>query len=104
MGFYSDVYSSPENHGLKIIAMLDEAGLCYEFNMFGVWVDDKGNLYYGADMGCSCPSPFENTSIEGLTKASKGVIMDEAKFWGATAEQVMELFDVLDAQPGTWQR
>ena len=99
-----DVYSQPEHFGLSLIRMLDEDGLSWEFNMFGVWQDLDGQLYYANDSGCSFPSPFENfNDLTELTPASKAAIMDAARYWGATAGQLADLFDVLDRLPGTWQ-
>lgn len=53
------VYYSPENHGLEIVGTA-EAGWDYEFDMFVIWRDATGQLYYAMDSGCSCPSPFED--------------------------------------------
>ena len=53
-----DVYSNPENYGLKILAEASEDE-AYQFNMFVVWEDCAGGMYYADDSGCSCPSPFE---------------------------------------------
>lgn len=55
----SDVYYKPEEHGLSILGSA-ELDLAYEFDMFVVWQADNGQLYYGSDCGCSCPSPFED--------------------------------------------
>jgi hypothetical protein len=99
-----DVYNEPEHFGLTLIRMLDEPGLSWEFNMFGVWRDLDGQLYYATDMGCSCPSPFEDyNGLSDLVPASKAGIMAEARDWGATDGQLADLFDVLDRLPGTWQ-
>lgn len=62
-----DVWSEPEAFGLEIVADFD-GGVAYEFDMVVVWKDRSGNLYWAADAGCSCPSPFEDySSIESLT-------------------------------------
>lgn len=40
----------------------------YEFNMTRVYQQiSTGDLFYATDMGCSCPSPFEDTEESDLT-------------------------------------
>lgn len=98
-----DVYYNPENFGLLMLSMLEESGLSWEFNMFGVWRDADSNLYYGVDSGCSCPSPFEDfTSVDSLTRATKRGIMNAARSWGATASQQADLYEILDDLSGSW--
>ena len=70
-----DVYGSPENYNLKILAELDEENLSYEFNMLIVWIENKEEnpkLYWAQDSGCSCPLPFESyQSINDLNLITK---------------------------------
>ena len=54
-----NIYCNPEQFGLKVFAEIDNPALSYEFSMFVVWQGKDGNLFYGEDNGCSCPSPFE---------------------------------------------
>lgn len=66
-----NIYYAPEEFGLEVVSMIEDPG-SYEFNMFVVWKDKKGNLYYDEDSGCSCPSPFENVQgVEQLTRIDK---------------------------------
>lgn len=60
MGYFDDPYSSPEQHGLTSVGELYDPELSYEFSILAVWrrVED-GALFWAADSGCSCPSPFE---------------------------------------------
>lgn len=63
----NDVYYKPENYGLKIVDTY-EADIGYEFDMVTVWEDESGALFWAADSGCSCPSPFEDyNSKDSLT-------------------------------------
>ena len=40
----------------------------YQFNMTRVYQQvSTGDLFYATDMGCSCPSPFEDTEESDLT-------------------------------------
>lgn len=55
-----DVYYDSDHFGLEKVLEIDETGLSYEFNMFVVWKDKDGVYYWASDMGCSCPSPFED--------------------------------------------
>jgi hypothetical protein len=80
-----DVYGSPEKFGLELVVMCDDPGLSYEFDMFGIWRDTAtGQVYYGIDGGCSCPSPFENfTSVDDLTPVSSATELRKAlSAWG----------------------
>lgn len=58
---YSDVYCSPESHGLVLVAEIEYSDGDYQFDLRAVWKHTKsGVLYTGTDSGCSCPSPFED--------------------------------------------
>jgi hypothetical protein len=82
-----DVYNNPEKFDLEIVYVAEEEDLCYEFNMFVVWQDANGALYYATDAGCSCPSPFETyTSLAELTPGSKADIMAELEAWSGVSE------------------
>ncbi|MDO8622641.1 MAG: hypothetical protein Q7R52_00170 [archaeon] len=67
-----NIYYEPEKFGLTIFAFIEKAR-SYDFNMFIVWEDKAGNLFYGQDNGCSCscPSPFESKGIDDLQMISK---------------------------------
>ena len=83
---YENLYSAPQKWALIIVGTLEE-GLSYEFNMFVVWKNMRGEFFYAGDSGCSCPSPFEDyTSISDLTKATKHEVIHAASFWGAAHE------------------
>lgn len=61
MGYFEDIYASPEKHGLRIVETHEEEDLYYEFHMVVLWEDVKTKKrWWGQDSGCSCPSPFEN--------------------------------------------
>ena len=65
---WKNPYYNPELFGLEIVAELNPF-LSYEFDMVVVWKDKEGNLFWAADAGCSCPTPFEDyTSVELLNK------------------------------------
>ena len=54
------IYYTPEHHGLELVGSASEDDMSYEFDIFAVWKDESGNLYWASDSGCSCPSPFES--------------------------------------------
>lgn len=60
MKFTENPYYNPDLCGLEIFDSIDTAG-SYEFDMFVIWkkLDDE-TLWWDADSGCSCPSPFDN--------------------------------------------
>jgi hypothetical protein len=60
LGQWENAYDSPEKLGLEIFGAASDDDLSYEFDMFVVWLDAEGRLYYAYDSGCSCPSPFED--------------------------------------------
>jgi hypothetical protein len=62
-------YYAPEKFNLTILGEVDFGG-GYDFDLFVVWHDILGNLYVGGDSGCSCPSPFEDFTIEDLERTS----------------------------------
>lgn len=63
----SNVYYSPEDFGLVIVAEIDSGG-SYEFDQVVVWRDRAGDLWGAHDCGCSCPTPFEYIKYpEGMT-------------------------------------
>ncbi len=54
------IYINPEEFGLQVVAEIDYSDGDYMFDYRVVWVSENGKLYTGRDMGCSCPSPFED--------------------------------------------
>lgn len=102
MGYGDDVYSSPEKHGLMMVAELDDPEASYSFDLLVVWQHEDGRLFYGTDSGCSCPSPFEYQPLDSLT-----VITDDS--WPEFTESVQkhcQKRDVhFDTDPGEgWTR
>lgn len=64
-----NIYYSPEAYGLEVFEMIQRDDMSYSFDMFVIWKDkDTNTLYYADDMGCSCPSPFEDDSRETITR------------------------------------
>lgn len=61
-----NMYYEPGAFGLEIVGVLD-AGESYEYDLLVLWRDDKGKLYWEAESGCSCPTPFEETSLRGAS-------------------------------------
>lgn len=66
-----DIYNSPESLDLKIVASINDT-TGYDFDMVVVWKHKDGKLYWQADSGYSCPSPFEEydslASLNHLTR------------------------------------
>lgn len=73
-----DVYYSPEKFDLTPVGEIYMHEPNYDFDIIAVWRHNAtGDVYYARDMGCSCPSPFEDyRSIEQLTRLSSET-MDE---------------------------
>ena len=67
----SDIYYSPEKYGLETVAELDLSEPSYSFDLLVVWKRlSDGQLLYGTDSGCSCPSPFEGQDVDDLAEFS----------------------------------
>lgn len=61
-------WNTSEPTGYTSIADVEWDHESYQFNMTRVYVEDStGRLFYAEDSGCSCPSPFEDTTVEELT-------------------------------------
>jgi hypothetical protein len=74
------MYYHPENYGLELVGTAEDTSLGYEFDMFCVWKDAEGRLYWASDSGCSCPEPFGSITVDDLgtgTPAQAGVALME---------------------------
>lgn len=59
MSFYApDLYNQPEHFGLTVVGEAEDADASYSFDIFVVWRDQSGQIYWASDSGCSCPSPL----------------------------------------------
>lgn len=56
-------YYYPEKQSLKVFESIDTAG-SYEFDIFCIWEDSDGKLFWDTDSGCSCPTPFEDHGLD----------------------------------------
>lgn len=66
MTYGRNIYSSPEKYGFSTFGEIDFAG-SYEFDITAVLrAEATGAFFYLSDSGCSCPTPFENTTVEEL--------------------------------------
>jgi hypothetical protein len=93
----SNIYYSPENYGLEIVATLN-GDLGYEFDMLVVWKTKTGRkkLYWAQDSGCSCPSPFEDypniDALNVLTRKTFGELEKATKAVSCVSSQDIDLF------------
>lgn len=97
MGYYEDVYSSPENYGLKLVGEIEWSDESYSFDITALWYHEESKtLYVGSDVGCSCPSPFEDVrDLDGLTKITKSIeLIDYLKEHG-NDEKVGEIGELI---------
>lgn len=81
MSYDANIYDNPEKFGLKIVDVLDEEGLSYEYNTFVVFEDQQGNLLWTEDAGCSCPYPFEGQDRTTLRRGGVKACLADAKEW-----------------------
>lgn len=61
------IHSDPEKFGLTLIGEVDFSDGNYCFDYTAAWRTGDGSLVYADDAGCSCPSPFEDTSVGDMT-------------------------------------
>lgn len=61
----------------------------YNFDLVRVWKDQNGVHWWGADSGCSCPSPYEDfNKIEDFTKLDNEHEFDKLKDHVSTSYEV----------------
>lgn len=66
-----NVYYDPDQHGLETFGEIDWSDGNYCFDLTVVWRrTSDGTFVYCEDLGCSCPTPFEDTPVEKLTAIS----------------------------------
>ena len=66
-----NIYCNPEYFDLQVIGDVDIADI-YEFNILLVLQNIiTKKLYYLQDSGCSCPTPFEDATIDCLQLITK---------------------------------
>lgn len=82
MTYSNNVYYSPENFGLKVVAVGD-AGESYDFSLFVVWRDKDGGLLWAYDAGCSCPEPFEDVRVADLTRGNRQEALTALQRWAS---------------------
>ena len=58
----SNIYYDPKDFGLTLVAEIDKGG-GYDFDKLVVFQKPDGTLWYAADSGCSCPTPFEDIKL-----------------------------------------
>lgn len=68
-------YTDPAAFGLEFLGEIEWSGFTYEFDMTAVWYRSGAlvpQFFWADDSGCSCPTPFENTSYEELRSGGLG--------------------------------
>lgn len=72
--FDNNIYYNPEEFGYEVVKDIELDDEPWQFHLLVIWRDDNGNLVYGVDMGCSCPSPFEYQGPDDLIPYSYGEV------------------------------
>jgi hypothetical protein len=66
-----NVYYDPDEYGLETFGEIDWSDGNYVFDLTVVWRRTADGVFlYADDSGCSCPSPFENTTVNDLNVVS----------------------------------
>lgn len=72
-----NIYYSPEKFGLEIVDEVEWDNEAWQFNLTVAWRDKTtGQIYYGSDSGCSCPSPFEDIGVNDLDEITRENLME----------------------------
>lgn len=66
MGWYDNVVDAAEDYGFSNVGTLELDNEPWQYYMVAVLKNEQG-YYLTTDSGCSCPSPFENATVEDLT-------------------------------------
>lgn len=63
----SDLYYNPEAYGLEAVSTLEDPNASYSFDTVALWrrIAD-GKLFWAADSGCSCPTPFDEYDLRNI--------------------------------------
>ena len=60
-------YFAPEMSGLEQVAHIELSDGAYQYQKVVAWREiATGRILVGRDSGCSCPSPFENHTVDDL--------------------------------------
>lgn len=62
-----NIYSEPKDFGFEMFDEINDDHASYSFDDFVIFKRIlDGALFYAQDSGCSCPCPFENTTVGDL--------------------------------------
>ena len=73
----NNIYYNPEKFGLTTVATIDYSSGSYEFDTRVVWKDKYGHFFTARDSGCSCPTPFEDYSLENISRLDLNELQKE---------------------------
>lgn len=74
--FDNNIYYNPEEFGYEVVKDIELDDEPWQFHLLVIWRDDNGNLVWGTDSGCSCPSPFEDHKPEDLEPYDRQVVQE----------------------------
>ena len=97
------VYYTPGKFGLETVGEADDGG-GYDFDKFVVWRNQRGEYLWAQDQGCSCPTPFEDYSLENLPIGTAADALNDLRVWvkedyewGSRATAAAPLIETLEA-------
>lgn len=87
LGGWSDDSQAAISEHLDLIEDIDLAEPDYSFDLLRIYLrKSDGMLLWATDSGCSCPSPFENTTVGELRESTSATLLDT--FMGEWEEEV----------------
>jgi hypothetical protein len=91
-----NIYYNPEHFELRPVAEIDYSDGNYCFDLRVVWEHrPTGDLLTMRDSGCSCPTPFEDLSLESLDKLDVDELVREARSDGRANQTAADCADFL---------
>lgn len=95
MSYGNNVYYDPDTFGLRIVAVAD-AGEGYDFSFFVVWRNEEGQFLWASDLGCSCPTPFEDTGVEDLHRGTQHEAIASLQHWAAESYNKPDITNAIE--------
>jgi len=113
VGWDNNVLDNPEKFGLRLVGTMEYSDMNYCFDTRAVWERlSDGTLYTARDSGCSCPTPFGQTteldrlfSVSELEEEFQTAVKYEYDFkpdalaFSKFRKEVLAVFKALDSKP-----
>lgn len=94
------IAENPKAFGLEHVALVSDHELSYEFDQFLILRDPRtGEYLWASDSGCSCPIPFEDTTVESMARGSGQDCLNDLRAWASS-----DFHSVWGGRADAWKR